>query len=156
MKPIWQITTVPAAGSGWSAMQPQYDDDDDKVIDLIADPVIAWLVSVDMEHARSRPYDPPLVTVHAVTCEGIDDGLVLRKPDGRFVLPEAHDFANQREVIEYVNRINERERAAREKADRDRIADELTIKNAKELAAGIAGAAPMGTGSPGIGDDSKN
>lgn len=97
-----QYKTIPAA-DGWRVLSPCYDNR--RIVGVVAEPVLAWLVEVDPIPA---PNGEPYAFVRAVTIDGIPNSFpegicAVRRPDGSVTIPQMADFADEAELIHYWN-----------------------------------------------------
>lgn len=90
------MQTIPAQ-DGWFIAEPCYEAEG-MVSEIDLSPVIAWIVeSVTYESGRIYSY------AHPVGVESVNEYYCLKRPDGRFIIPEVCWFENEEAVIRHFN-----------------------------------------------------
>lgn len=94
------ITVIPAAPD-WFACEPVHDESD--CIDGLDEvPVIAWAVTCDVRDGDVVATYAHPVAADCVLADRWDSPVVLRRPDGRYVVSDDRDFRTTGEVLSYL------------------------------------------------------
>ena len=99
-----KYTTI-KANIGWFVVQGIPNEDNSEIISLYKEPVIAWLIKT----RKRNTYETSIYCfAEPITIHGYDDksNIVLQRPDKTFTIPLSEDFENEKEVIEYLNYLN--------------------------------------------------
>lgn len=91
---------IVAAGPGWDRMIPISVEAGSTVIELVAEPVIAWAITIGKDHEGDF-----WASAEAITADvnNLHNFLILRRPDRSLFEPACRDFKDESDAIAYIN-----------------------------------------------------